>query len=225
MHLTPREHDRLTIFLAAELARRRRARGLLLTAPEAIALISDAVCEAARDGATLAEAISAGRAAVGAGEVLDGVADLVTQVNVEALFDDGSRLAVIEEPLGPGVVGGPGSVLAADRPIPYPQRTAVTLDVANTAAVPIAVTSHFHFFEANPRLSFDRAAAYGRRLAIPAGASVRFAPGSSRSVALVPIGGERVAVGFAGLVNGPLDAPQARETALERARARGYLGA
>ena len=98
----------------------------------------------------------------------------------------------------------------------------VELEVTNTAVVPISVTSHFHFFEANPRLRFDRAAAYGMHLAVTAGAAVRFEPGGTRRVGLVPIGGRRVVIGFAGLVDGPLDAPGARERALEKARACGY---
>jgi urease subunit gamma/beta len=99
----------------------------------------------------------------------------------------------------------------------------VVLEVTNTAVVPISVTSHFHFFEANPRLRFDRAAAYGMHLAVTAGAAVRFEPGGTRPVPLVPIGGRRVVIGFAGLVDGPLDEPGARERALEKARACGYL--
>jgi urease subunit gamma/beta len=95
----------------------------------------------------------------------------------------------------------------------------------NTATVPVSVTSHFHFFEANPRLHFDRAAAYGMRLAVPAGSSLRFGPGESAEAALAPIGGDRIAIGFAGLVDGPLDAPGAKEEALRRAAACGYLGA
>jgi urease subunit gamma/beta len=101
----------------------------------------------------------------------------------------------------------------------------VELEVVNTASVPISVTSHFHFFEANPRLRFDRGAAYGRHLAVPAGSSVRFDPGATVRVALTPIGGARVAIGFAGLVDGPLDAPGAKEAALTKAAACGYLGA
>jgi len=96
------------------------------------------------------------------------------------------------------------------------------VEVTNTAAVVIGVTSHFHFFEANPRLRFDRAAAYGMHLAIEAGSSVRFEPGQTRPVPLTPIGGRRVIIGFAGLVDGPLDAPGAKERALHRARACGY---
>ena len=102
---------------------------------------------------------------------------------------------------------------------------AVRLTVTNTATVPVSVTSHFHFFEANPRLDFPRERAYGMRLAVPAGSSVRFGPGESVEVGLVPIGGARIAIGFAGLVDGPLDAPGARAEALRRAAACGYLGA
>jgi len=97
------------------------------------------------------------------------------------------------------------------------------LDVHNTSDVPISVTSHFHFFEVNPRLSFDRGAAYGMRLAIGAGEAVRFDPGSTVTVGLAPIGGERIVIGFAGLVDGPLDAPGAKNAALAKARATGYL--
>ena len=227
MRLTPREQDRLTIFLAAELARARRARGLRLNVPEATALISDVFCEAARDGATLAQASAAARAALGPDDVLPGTADVLGRIEIEALFDDGSRLAVLDEPIGGGSLGddAPGAILPAPEPIPYPDRPVTSLDVENTAAVPIAVTSHWHFFEANPRLRFDRGTAFGRRLRIPAGASVRFEPGTTRTVELIDIGGDRVAIGFAGLVDGPLDAAGARDAALDKARACGYLGA
>ncbi|MEU1874981.1 urease subunit gamma/beta [Streptomyces ambofaciens] len=225
MRLTPTERDRLLLFGAAELARARRARGLRLNVPEATALIADTVCEAARDGARLAEAIERARSVLGPDDVLPGVADVVTEVHVEAVFDDGSRLAVVTDP-----VGGPG--LGADAPgglLPghahAEAEAALRLPVTNTATVPVSVTSHFHFFEANPRLDFDRERAYGMRLAVPAGSSVRFGPGERVEVGLVPIGGARVAIGFAGLVDGPLDAPGAREEALRRAAACGYLGA
>ncbi|MET8681686.1 urease subunit gamma [Streptomyces sp. NPDC004647] len=232
MRLTPTERDRLLLFGAAELARARRARGLRLNVPEATALIADTVCEAARDGLRLAEAVEAARRVLGPEDVLPGVADVVTEVHVEAVFDDGSRLAVVSDPVrwgapepGEGSLGdaAPGAVLpgpADADPVP-----AVTLTVRNTATVPISVTSHFHFFEANPRLDFDRAAAYGMRLSVPAGSSVRFGIGEETEVGLLPVGGDRIAVGFAGLVDGPLDAPGAKEEALRRAAACGYLGA
>jgi urease subunit gamma/beta len=222
--LTPTERDRLLIFTAAELARARRARGLRLNVPETIALVADTVCEAARDGGRHDEALAAGRAVLGPDDVLPGVADVVTEVSVEAVFDDGSRLVVVRDPVGGGHLGdlAPGAVLPATE-AGRPQEDLVEVAVVNTAAVPVSVSSHFHFFEANPRLRFDRAAAYGRRLAIPAGETVRFDPGVEVAVGLVPLRGGRVVVGFSGLVDGPLDAPRALELALDRAREFGYL--
>ncbi|MDH4159748.1 MAG: urease subunit gamma [Actinomycetota bacterium] len=227
MRLTPTERDRLLIFTAAELARSRRLRGLRLNVPEATALVSDAVIEAARDGVRLAEALEIGRSVLGPQDVLPGVAEVVGDIWVEAVFDDGTRLAVVTEPFGGASAGegSPGAVLH-DRPPVEPEYAEVrSVDVTNTAGVPISVTSHFHFFEANPRLRFDRAAAFGTRLAVPAGSAVTFEPGSTSSVQLTAIGGARVVVGFAGLVDGPLDAPGAKDQALARARACGYLGA
>lgn len=223
MRLTPTERDRLLLFGAAELARARKARGLRLNVPEATALIADTVCEAARDGVRLAEAIERARSVLGPDDVLPGVADVVTEVHVEAVFEDGSRLAVVSQPIGAGMGNeAPGALLPGPE---HEERAPVaTLTVHNTSTVPVSVTSHFHFFEANPRLDFDRAAAYGMRLAVPAGSSIRFGPGESAEVGLLPIGGERIAIGFAGLVDGPLDAPGAREEALRRAAACGYLG-
>jgi urease subunit gamma/beta len=227
MHLTPTERDRLLLFSAAELARARRRRGLLLNVPEAIAIVADAVAEAARDGARLAEAVERGRTVLGPDEVLPGVADVVRQVKVEAVFDDGTRLAVVPEPFGPATctLTSPGAVLTVDAPGTGQVPTdVVEVVVVNESTVPISVTSHFHFFEVNPRLRFDRAAAWGRRLAVPAGTVQRFTPGEHVTVALQPFGGDRVLIGFAGLVDGPLDEPGALDRALDRARACGYLG-
>ncbi len=221
MQLTPAERDRLLIASAAAVASGRRQRGLALNAPEATALVASAVIEAARDGARLAEAIEAGRRCLRADEVLAGVAEIVPEVQVEAVFDDGTRLAVVPRPFGAPAPAGPGAVERRSEGFrPLAERH---VRVLNTAPVPISVTSHFHFFEVNPRLRFDRAAAFGMHLAVPAGDAVRFAPGEEREVGLVPIAGGRVVVGFAGLVDGPLDEPGALERALATARACGYL--
>lgn len=229
MRLTPAERDRLLLATAAAQARRRRGRGLRLNVPETVALVADAAVEAARDGLRLTEAVEAARALLGPDDVLPGVADVVTEVRVEAVFDDGTRLVVVPDPVGGGHLGAaaPGAVLPGtdETASPATGHDAVEVVVTNAATLPVTVTSHWHFFEANPRLRFDRAAAYGRRLDVPAGSAVRFDPGVPTTVALVPVGGARVAVGFAGLVDGPLDADGAREAALERARAFGYLGA
>ena len=226
MRLTPQERDRLLIFTAAQLARARRARGVLLNVPETIAVVSDAVIEAARDGARLNAAVEAARAVLGPDDVLPGVADIVAEVRVEAVFDDGTRLAVVPDPVGGGSLDAlaPGAVVTTAVADPQ-RRDLATVTVVNTADVAISVTSAWHFFEANPRLRFDRAAAYGRHLDIPAGSAVRFAPGAPVQVSLVPIGGRRVAIGFAGLVDGPLDEPDGLSRALSRARSMGYLGA
>jgi urease subunit gamma/beta len=224
MRLTPTERDRLLIASAAEVARRRKARGLKLNAPEATAIVADAVIEAARDGARLRDAVDIASVVLGTNDVMDGVAALVPEVWVEAVFDDGTRLVVVPNPFGrTHTASAPGSVHpSTDEVIAAPAFT-VELDVENTADVPISVTSHYHFFEVNPRLKFDRSASYGMRLALEAGEAVRFEPHGVRRVGLAPIGGERVTIGFAGLVDGALDAPGAREAALAKARATGFL--
>lgn len=222
MLLTPAEQDRLLLYLATLLARERLARGVKLNVPEATALIAHAACEAARDGGRLADAVAAARTALRLEDVLPEVAAILDEIQVEAVFDDGTKLIVIREPLGPGDPGAvPGEILPGLPPA-TPVRDVVRAEVVNTSDVAVSVTSHFHFFEANRALAFDRAAAYGRHLDLPAGGYLRFDPGLPVDVALVPIAGARLAIGFAGLVDGPLDDDGARERALSRARAAGY---
>jgi urease subunit gamma/beta len=219
MRLLPPEQDRLLLFLAAELARRRRERGLRLNQAEAVALIADTVCEAARDGHPYAQVEAAGYCVLGPADVADGVAALVRRVEVEALFGDGSRLLVLHDPI---TSAGPPAQAESD--VEWLAEDCA-LTVVNTGEVAVGVTSHFHFFEVNRALRFERAAAWGMRLAIAPGAKVFFEPGVARPVFLLPFGGARVIRGHGGLVDGSLDAPGAREAALERARERGYRGA
>ena len=223
MRLLPQEQDRLLLFLAAELARARRARGLKLNQAEATAIVSDAICELARDGLCYADVVRGAYEVLGEDDVLDGVRALVPRIEVEALFRDGRHLVVVEDPLGPPPAAGDG---AEDEPeLPWLADAAARIEVVNESAIPVAVTSHLHLFEANPRLRFDRAAAYGMRLALPARAKCFFAPGVPREVALTPIGGARVVRGHGELVDGPLDAPGAKDAALAAAREKGYAGA
>jgi urease subunit gamma/beta len=219
MRLLPREQDRLLLFLAAELARKRRGRGLALNQAEAVALIADEVCEAARDGRSYAEAEAAGYRVLGPGDVAEGVAPLVRRVEVEALFADGSRLLVLHDPITAAGPPPQGEAALEWREQDHP------LTVVNEGDVPIGVTSHFHFFEVNRALRFDRAAAWGMRLAIGPSEKVFFDPGIPRKVFLTPFGGARVIRGHAGLADGPLDADGALEAALALARERGYRGA
>src|SRR3954469_6523887 len=174
MRLLPREQDRLQVFLAAELARRRRARGLALTQAEAVALIADEVCEAARDGRSYEEVEAYGYGVLGPADVLPGAGELVGRIEVEPLFADGHRLIVLHDPIGRT---GPPSPRGVE---PEWVGDGVALDVVNEGTRPVGVTSHFHFFEVNRALRFDRAAAWGRRLAIAPGAKVVFLPGEAR---------------------------------------------
>ena len=145
--------------------------------------------------------------------------ELVGRVEVEALFADGSRLLVLNDPIAAAEPPAPGEVEPGWRP------GGRALTVVNQGAVPVGVTSHFHFFEVNRALRFDRAAAWGMRLALAAGAKTFFLPGVEQQVFLAPIGGARVIRGHGGLADGPLDAPGALEAALALARERGYRGA
>ena len=99
MDLTPREKDKLLIFAAALLAERRKARGLKLNVPEAIALISSTIMEGARDGKTVAQLMSEGKTVLSREDVMDGVADIVTEIQVEATFPDGTKLVTVHQPI------------------------------------------------------------------------------------------------------------------------------
>lgn len=100
MYLTPTEQDRLLIFAAAELARRNRARGLRLAAPEAVALVCDEMHLAARAGGGLDEVVAAGTAALSVHDVMEGVPDLVPEIRLEVLLEEGSRLVILKRPFG-----------------------------------------------------------------------------------------------------------------------------
>jgi len=107
MHLTPREVDKLLVFVAADVARRRRERGLKLNYPEAMALITAEIMEGARDGRSVAELMRYGGQILRHDEVMDGVAAMLTEVQVEATFPDGTKLVTVHDPLRPGEESGP----------------------------------------------------------------------------------------------------------------------
>ena len=187
MKLTAWEEERLLIFTAAELARRHREAGLLLNAPEAVALISDAMLEAARAGSDYDAVEAAGRSAVPADAVMPGVAALVPEVIVEVLMDDGTRLVVLHEPLGPSDDDAPGAIRQAAAPARRDGRERVDLEVHNASTHVVRVSSHYPFERVNRRLEFDRAKATGCRLDIEAGSTERWAPGETRTVRLVRV--------------------------------------
>lgn len=206
MELSPREKDKLLLFTAALLAERRKARGLKLNYPEAVAFISAAILEGARDGKTVAELMAEGTRILVAADVMEGVAELITEVQVEATFPDGTKLVTVHQPIPVKKALGIGAVQPAAGTIDLNVgRETRTIEVANTGDRPIQVGSHYHFFEVNPALKFDRQSARGFRLDVPAGTAVRFEPGQTRTVQLVAYAGERVAQGFRGEVMGKLD--------------------
>jgi urease subunit gamma/beta len=208
MLLTQHEQERLMIAGAAELARRRRERGLLLNYPEAVAVLTHWVLEMARDGMSVAEIMAAGRGVLDTSDVMEGVETLIDELQAEATFPDGTKLVTLHGPIQPALAGTaddsarlvPGEVLLGDGDIEFVAGRGLTaLTVLNTGDRPVQVGSHFHFAEANEALQFDRDAAAGRRLAVPAGTSVRFEPGIAIDVELVEYGGARITAGFRGL--------------------------
>jgi urease subunit gamma/beta len=194
MRLLPWEEERLQIFAAAELARRRRAAGIALNHPEVVALICDAMLEAARGGATYTEVEAAGRAAVAPDEAIDGVRELVGEVRLEVLLGDGARVIALRDPLGRGTPldpFGPGAVLRGDEDerVFHAGREAIELVVRSTSRRRIRVSSHYPFHRVNPRLDLDRDAARGFHLDLPSGAWEGWEPGETRTVRLVRYGG------------------------------------
>jgi urease subunit gamma/beta len=237
MHLTPREIDKLLLHQAGVVAQKRLARGLRLNYVEAVALIATQLLEFIRDGRTVAELMDLGRRLLGRADVLDGVGDMIDEVQVEGTFPDGTKLVTVHHPIAlelgdlslalygsflpaPAVEarGHTGRAALASAMAPGARvvlpgelelnagREAIQVVVANRGDRPIQVGSHYHFSETNQALAFDRRAAYGHRLDIPAGTAVRFEPGETKTVALVPIAGARVVRGGNAWASGPVTA-------------------
>lgn len=232
MKLSPREVEKLMLHDAGYLAQKRLARGLRLNYIEAVALIATQILEFVRDGdKTVAELMDLGRQLIGRRQVLPAVPHLLHTVQVEGTFPDGTKLITIHDPIVSehgnlelafhgtflpvpsldkfhSIVDDkiPGELRFGGRSITLNQgRKAVTLKVTNTGDRPVQVGSHYHFFEVNPCVVFDRRKAYGMRLNIPAGTATRFEPGDSKSVTLVRIGGKQVIRGGNGIVDAPVD--------------------
>ena len=209
MLLTPHEQERLMISYAAELAWRRRSRGLLLNYPEAVAVLCSYVMEAARDGESVSSLMQSGREVLTTADVMPGIAEMLVEVQIEATFPDGTKLVTLHDPIqGPGTLEPPGGILALPGDIEVNSgRPVTTLLVVNVGDRPIQVGSHFHFAQANAGLDFDRALAHGQRLDIAAGTAVRFEPGIAMEVNLVPLAGTRVVPGLSLTPPGALDTP------------------
>ena len=247
MHLSPRELDKLTLHQAGSLAQKRLARGVKLNHPEAVALIATVLLEFIRDGKNVAELMNLGRQLLGRNQVMSGVPEMIYDVQVEGTFPDGSKLVTVHHPVasenGNLTLALHGSFLpvpnvsvfkpVADEPIPGSTeikdgeielnvgRATAEIPVTNLGDRPIQVGSHYHFIETNAALQFDRGAAYGKRLDIPAGTAVRFEPGETKTVKLVEIAGKKVIRGGNNLADGKVSA-EGKKAALKKVKQQGF---
>ncbi len=231
INLSPTEIDRLLIFNAAQFARRNRDLGIKLSHPEAVALISDEVMLAARRNLPYAEIRDLAGRMLTTDDVEPGVSEMIPMLYIECMFAEGTKVVAVFDPISPGELPlqdhrKPGEIIHPRGDITsFQQLPHVEIDVMNTGDRDVQVRSHTHFFEVNRAMRFDRSATWGMKIDEPAGGGLRFEPGVSKTVRMIPIEGNRCVYGQAGLVNGSLDAPMAKETALKRARELGYLGA
>jgi urease subunit gamma/beta len=232
MLLTPTEMERLTIYVAAELARKRRAKGLSLNYPEAVAYITDEILEGAREGKSVADLIAFGSTLLSSDDVMPGVGDLMPMIQVEGTFPDGTKLVTVHDPIRPGTRPPPadhvrpGEIIAEDGDIEINAgREKAAITVKNTGDRPIQIGSHYHFFESNRALEFDRSRAFGMHLDIPAGTAVRFEPGEEKKVQLTRFGGTGEIVGLNALTDGSVRSDAVKAEALRRAADRGFKGA
>ncbi|HVK59007.1 MAG TPA: urease subunit beta [Candidatus Kapabacteria bacterium] len=230
MHLAPREIDKLLLHNAGFLAQKRLARGLRLNYPESIALIATQLLEFIRDGRSVSELMELGRKFLGRNQVMPGVPEMIAEVQVEGTFPDGTKLVTVHHPvanehgdLSLALHGSflpvpdlklfavatetlePGEMFVQEGEIELnAARETTSVSVTNTGDRPIQVGSHYHFIETNSALKFDRGAAYGKRLNIPAGTAVRFEPGETKTVKLVAIAGKMVIAGGNNYASGPI---------------------
>jgi urease subunit gamma/beta len=212
--LSPQEIDKLTLHQVGFLAQKRLARGTRLNHPEAVALIATQLLELIRDGHSVAELMNLGKQMLGRRQVMDGVPEMIHDVQVEGTFPDGSKLVTVHHPvvredgdLALALYGSflpvpalpvfadpkelvPGAIVAAAGELELNAgRRTLSLAVTNTGDRPIQVGSHYPFGETNRALVFDRAQVALMRLDIPAGTAVRFEPGETRTIQLVAVAG------------------------------------
>jgi urease subunit gamma/beta len=233
MHLSPKEIDKLLLHQACFLAQKRYARGLKLNVVETMALLSGQILELIRDDHSVATLMDLGKQMLGLGDVLDGVADIIHEVQVEGTFLDGTKLVTVHHPIcresgdpllalhGSGLTRKdsvpsaqhgsvsvtPGQIFVSEGSIEInAQRKTITLKVLNTGDRPIQVGSHYAFMETNRALSFNRKASYGHRLDIAAGTAVRFEPGETKTVQLVEFAGHRIFKGGNAQIDGQIEA-------------------
>ncbi|QKF66673.1 fusion of urease beta and gamma subunits [Arcobacter venerupis] len=217
MFLTNREQEKLMLYTASCLAHERKNRGLKLNFPEATAILSSYIIEGARDGKSVAQLMVDATKVLKEEHVMDGVASMMHMVQVEATFDDGTKLVTVHNPIPyKNSSDLPGAYLIDEGEIELnANKQVITIEVENKGDRPVQIGSHYHFFEVNSALDFDRSQAYGKRLDVAAGTSVRFEPGSIKSINLIDFSGRRYVSGFNGLVEGFLDDENVKAKAMQ----------
>ncbi|WP_341659120.1 urease subunit gamma [Blattabacterium cuenoti] len=206
MHLTSYEKEKILLHMAGELAKKRLKRGLKLNYPESLALITHYIMEGARDGKTVKDLMCEAGNILNDEQVMDGVYELLNSVQVEATFPDGTKLVTIHHPIkknrkkNSNLIPGQYDLLKEEIVL-LPGRSRIKRIVSNTGTRPIQVGSHFHFYETNSALLFDREGTKGYKLDTPSGRSVRFEPGETKEIILVEIGGSKKIYGFSGKEN------------------------
>ncbi|GAB0172693.1 urease subunit alpha [Helicobacter trogontum] len=223
MRLTPRELDKMMLHYAGTLAKSRKEKGIKLNYVESVAYISMEIMEYAREGKkSVAELMQLGRTLLKADDVMEGVASMIHDVQIEASFPDGTKLVTIHNPIEDDGKLNPGEfILRNEEIVLNANKDSISIKVTNKGDRPIQVGSHFHFFETNKLLVFDREKAYGKRLDIASGTSVRFEPGETKSVNLVSFGGNQRLHGFNDLVDGQISEAN-KEQALKNAKSKGF---
>jgi urease subunit gamma/beta len=249
MHLSPREIDKLLLHNAGFVAQKRLARGLRLNYPEAVALIAAQLLEFIREGKSVAELMNLGCQMLGRNQVMAGVPAMITEVQVEGTFPDGTKLVTVHHPIASENGNLALALHGTFLPVPEPSRfqpapagdgaepgayeiqhgevqlnagrNTISIQVTNLGDRPVQVGSHYHFIETNQQLRFDRRKAYGKRLDIPAGTAVRFEPGETKTVRLVDIAGRRVIRGGNNLADGETS-PENENKAMARVKAQGF---
>lgn len=209
MHFTPKEQEKLMLHMAGQLAKERKQRGLKLNYVEAMAYLSSELLEMARDGKEVTELMQLGRHILTKDEVMEGVPAMIHEVQVEATFPDGTKLVTVHDPInGPEeerFITEEGYIILNEG------KETVELSVSNMGDRPIQVGSHYHFYEVNKLLDFQREKAYGYHLDIPSGTSVRFEPGEEKVITLTRLGGKRNAYGFRDMTCGNTDGLPGKE--------------
>lgn len=204
MHLTSYEKEKILLHMAGELAKKRLKRGLKLNYPESLALITNYVMEGAREGKTVKDLMKEAANILKNEQVMDGVCEMLNNVQVEATFPDGTKLVTIHNPIKKKETSNviPGQYdLLKEEIVLLSGRSRIKRVVSNSGNRPIQIGSHFHFYETNPALIFDREGTRGYKLDLPSGRSIRFEPGETKEVILVEIGGNKKIYGFSGKEN------------------------